>query len=85
MVSEGVMAEVREDRIKNLKDLLRHARWEARMVREMGAKWFEIRDSWLIKAWEADNEFLKDNPQVRKALIKALTRDKEKAHRRKAL
>ena len=44
MVSEGVMAEVREDRIKNLKDLLRHARWEARMVREMGAKWFEIRD-----------------------------------------
>ncbi len=79
------MAEVREDRIKNLKDLLRHARWEARMVREMGVKWFEIRDSWLIKAWEADSKFLKDNPQVRKALIKALTRDKEKARRRKAL
>ncbi len=78
MVDKKVVIEVKESESKNLEDVLRHARWEARMVKEMGMKWFEIRDSWLIKAWEADNEFLKENPQVRKALIKAMIKSREK-------
>ncbi|MEB3778750.1 MAG: hypothetical protein GSR85_00745 [Desulfurococcales archaeon] len=26
------------------------------MVKRLGAKWFEMRDEWLLKAWEANRE-----------------------------
>ncbi|MEM2671958.1 MAG: hypothetical protein QXI64_10915, partial [Sulfolobales archaeon] len=56
---------------RNLEDIVRHARWEAEMVKKLGKKWFEIRDRWLIEAWEADRELWKD-PRIREAIIKAL-------------
>ncbi len=35
------------------------------MVRKLGAKWFEIRDRWLIEAYEADRRMWQ-NPRIRK-------------------
>ncbi len=73
-----LLKEVEEDRKKNLEDIIRHARWEAEMVRKLGKKWFEMRDEWLLKTWEADREMWR-NPKIREALIKAiLARDKLK-------
>ncbi|MEM2302449.1 MAG: hypothetical protein QXR14_09610 [Sulfolobales archaeon] len=84
MTSESLLEEVEEERRRNLEDIVRHARWEAEMVKKLGKKWFEIRDRWLIEAWEADREMWKD-PRVREALIKAiLVRDRLK-HRRPAV
>jgi len=71
MISKSLLEEAEEERRRNLEDIIRHARWEAEMVRRLGAKWFEIRDKWLIEAWEADREIWK-NPRIRKALIKAI-------------
>ncbi len=68
--------EVEQERRRNLEDVIRHARWEAEMVKRMGMKWFEIRDKWLIQSYEVDKEMWKD-PKVREALIKAiLARDR---------
>ena len=70
------MEDIREERKRNLEDVIRHARWEAEIVRKLGAKWFEMRDKWLIEAWEADRKLWED-PKVREALIKAiLSRDR---------
>ncbi len=75
---ESLLEEVEEERRRNLEDVIRHARWEAEMVKRLGMKWFEIRDKWLIEAWEADKEMWKD-PKIRKALIRAvLAKDKLK-------
>ncbi len=41
------------------------------MVRRLGSIWFDVRDEWLLKSWEADMEMWK-NPRIRKALIKAI-------------
>ncbi len=73
MVDGELADEVRESELRNAEDVIRHARWEARMVKELGVKWFKIRDEWLRRAWESDREFLRRNERVRNALIKALT------------
>ena len=52
------------------------------MVKKLGMKWFEMRDNWLIEAWEADREMWRD-PKVREALIKTILA-KDKYHGRKA-
>ncbi len=69
-------ASVEEERRRNLEDIIRQARWNAKMVKKMGRKWFEIRDKWLMEAFKNDKEIWKD-PKTKKALIKALlTEDK---------
>ncbi|MEB3779711.1 MAG: hypothetical protein GSR85_05705 [Desulfurococcales archaeon] len=80
-MSSNIIEEIEEERRRNLADIIRHAQWEAEMVRRMGAKWFEIRDKWLIEAWETDRELWKDS-KIREALVKAiLARDKLRAYR----
>ncbi|RUM46756.1 MAG: hypothetical protein DSY37_04495 [Hyperthermus sp.] len=71
MTSNSLVEEVVEERRRNLEDIVRHARWEAEMVKNQGMKWFETRDKWLIEAWEADREMWRD-PKIRDALIKAI-------------
>ena len=71
MTSESLLEEIREERRRNLEDIIRHARWEAEMVKKLGVKWFEMRDKWLVEAWEADRKLWED-PKVREALIKAI-------------
>ena len=78
MTSSRLLEEVEEEHRRNLVDIIGHARWEAEMVRKLGAKWFEIRDKWLIEAYEADREMWRD-PRIREALIRAvLAKDKLK-------
>ena len=72
--------ELREERHRNLEDTIRHARWEAEIARRLGRKWFEMRDNWLIQAYEADREMWKD-PKVREALIKAILARNRKSRR----
>ena len=60
-----------EEKRRMLEEEIRHARWEARMVKKYGRKWFEWRDSWLWRALEADMQMWRD-PRVREALIRAL-------------
>jgi len=33
-------------------DIIAYARWEAEMVSKLGVKWFEMRDRWLVEAFE---------------------------------
>lgn len=77
-----MLEEVREERRRNLEDIIRHARWEAEMVRRLGSKWFEIRDKWLIEAYKADREMWKD-PRVKEALIRAILA-KDEARRKRS-
>ena len=78
MTPKSLLEEVEEERKRNLEDIIRHARWEAEMVKKLGAKWFEMRDKWLLEAWETDKEMWKD-PKIRGALIRAiLAKDKLK-------
>lgn len=78
MTPGSLRAEVEKERKRNREDVIRHARWEAEMVRKMGKEWFRIRDEWLIKSYEADKKMWED-PVVREALIKAvLVRDQRK-------
>ena len=80
-MSESLLEEVEGERRRNLEDVIRHARWEAEMVKRLGMKWFEARDKWLIEAWEADREMWRD-PAIRKALIESiLVRDRIRHHR----
>ncbi|QOJ79114.1 hypothetical protein IG193_01205 [Infirmifilum lucidum] len=65
----------RPDLEKLLAENLRHAVWEAERVLELGEKWFEMRDEWSRRGWEATWCFLEENPTVRDALLKEL-RDK---------
>ena len=65
--------ELEEEKKRNLEDIIRHARWEAEMVKKLGSKWFEARDKWLWEALEADKEMWKD-PKVRRALLKTIAR-----------
>ena len=39
---------------RNLEGVIEHAKWEAEMARKPGRRWFELRDGWLIRAYEAD-------------------------------
>ncbi len=67
---------LREERERNLEDIIREAKWNALMVKRLGMKWFEIRDKWLNQAFQRDREAWRD-PRIREALIKAiLSRDK---------
>ena len=79
MKPESLLEEVGEERGRNLVDIIRHARWEAVMVKRLGARWFEARDKWLIKAWEADREMWGD-PKIREALIKAILAEDKLKH-----
>ncbi len=68
--------EAEADRRRNLEDIIRHARWEAEMVKKLGRRWFEARDRWLIQAHETDKEMLR-YPKIREALVKSmLAKDK---------
>lgn len=81
-MDNDLVRELGEERRRNLEDVVRQARWEAEMVRRMGVRWFEQRDAWLLRAWEADRELWRD-PRVREALVKAiLARDKDIQGRR---
>ncbi len=71
MSSGAVRAEIEGERRRNLEDLVRHARWEAEMVKKMGEEWFRVRDEWLIRSYEADKAMWKD-PVIREALMKAI-------------
>ncbi len=65
-----------------MRDFVRHAKWEAEMVRRLGRKWFEARDRWLWEALEADRKMWRE-PKVREALIKAvLAKESNKQTRR---
>jgi len=80
---EDIIKEIEETRRKNLASIVEHARWEAEMVRRLGVKWFEMRDRWLIEAFEAVKEMWRD-PKVREAEIKAiLAKDRVKHMRLK--
>jgi len=70
-VDERLLEEFRRDRLRNLEDAVRHAKWEAEMVRRLGPKWFEARDKWLWEALEADRRLWRD-PRIREALLKAI-------------
>jgi len=84
LTPNNLIEAVEEERERNLKDIIRHARWEAKMVRELGAKWFEARDKWLIEAWKADREMWQ-NKKVREALIKAILAKNRRDEWRRAL
>jgi len=70
-MAESIREEVEEARRKNLVSIVEHAKWEAEMVRRLGVKWFEARDRWLLKAFEAAKEMWRD-PKIREAEIKAV-------------
>lgn len=57
-------------RKQNLEDIIRHAKWEAEMVKKQGKEWFKRRDEWLNQTHKSDMEFIRKNPEVRKALMK---------------
>lgn len=79
--NSNLLEEVEEERRRNLEDIIRHARWEAGMVKKLGRKWFEMRDEWLIEAWKADGEMWRD-PKIREALTESiLVRDGIKHHK----
>ncbi len=65
------LRELEKDKKKNLEDIIRHALWEAEMVRKLGRRWFEIRDQWLWDSLEADKEMWRD-PKIRGILLKAM-------------
>jgi len=82
-VSGSASREVEEMVRRNLEDIVRHAAWEAEMVRKLGEKWFEARDKWLLEAFERDREMQKD-PDIRRALVQAiLAKDRVKRGRQK--
>jgi len=70
-VARTIREEIEETRRKNLISIIEHAKWEAEMVRRLGMKWFEMRDRWLIEAFEAVKEMWRD-PRIREAEIKAI-------------
>jgi len=82
-MTKNILEEIEETRKKNLVSIIEHARWEAEMVRELGVKWFEMRDKWLIEAFERVREMWRD-PKIREAEIKAiLAKDRVKYMRLK--
>ena len=68
----SIREELEEERRRNLEDIIRFAKLEAEMVKKMGRKWFRMRDEWLRRAYEADAEFLRKNPEVAEALRRVL-------------
>jgi len=84
-MTKSILEEIEEVRKKNLISIIEHARWEAEMVRELGVKWFEMRDMWLIEAFERVREMWRD-PKIREAEIKAiLAKDRVKYMRLKRM
>ncbi len=59
MSDTKLLRELEKEKKRNLEDIIRHAKWEAEMVKKLGPKWFEQRDKWLWKALEADKEMWK--------------------------
>ncbi|MCE4604249.1 MAG: hypothetical protein F7B20_04700 [Aeropyrum sp.] len=71
MARNRLLRQLRDERRRNMEDVMRQARWEAEMVRKLGKRWFEIRDRWLLEAWRADREMWRI-PAVREALVRAI-------------
>ena len=67
-MDNDLVRELEEERSRNPEDVMRQAGWEAEMVRRKGVRWFEQRDAWLLRAWEADRELWRD-PRVGEALV----------------
>ncbi|NHV06178.1 MAG: hypothetical protein HA495_02435 [Thaumarchaeota archaeon] len=70
------MKEFEKARKQNLEDIIRHAKWEAEMVKRQGKEWFKKRDEWLNQAHKVDTELIRKNPEVRKALMKLFVKGK---------
>jgi len=84
-MAKSILEEIEETRRKNLASIIEHAKWEAEMVRRLGAEWFEARDRWLRETFEAVKEMWRD-PRIREAEIKAiLAKDRAKHMRLKKL
>jgi len=84
-MTKSILEEIEEVRKKNLISIIEHAKWEAEMVRELGVKWFEARDRWLIESFERVREMWRD-PKIREAEIKAiLAKDRVKYMRLKRM
>ena len=79
MASDTLIGELEGEKLKNKLDIIRHARWEAEMVKKLGSKWFEARDKWLMEAFESDRKMWQ-NPKIREALIKAILARNKKIH-----
>jgi len=74
------------ERRRNLEDAIRHAVWNAEMVKRLGEKWFEIRDRWLNEAFEADRRLWESCPEIWEALKEAiLAKDRLKRRKRTPL
>jgi len=70
-MAPSLREEVEDERRKNLLSTIIYARWEAEMVKTLGEDWFEMRDKWLIEAFEKVKEMWRD-PKIREAEIKAI-------------
>lgn len=77
-MTKELKTELTEERKKNREDIIRHAKWEAEMVKKLGPKWFQTRDKWLSETLETDKELWEKYPKIKKALTKTiLTKDKK--------
>ncbi|ADM27600.1 hypothetical protein Igag_0773 [Ignisphaera aggregans DSM 17230] len=84
-MTKSILEEIEETRKKNLISIIEYARWEAEMVRGLGVKWFEMRDRWLIEAFERVREMWRDH-KIRETEIKAiLAKDRVKYMRLKRM
>ncbi len=70
-MSEKLLEEFRKDRLRNLEDVVRHARWEAEMVRKLAGNGSRLGIEWLWEALESDQKLWRD-PRIKEALIKAI-------------
>ncbi len=84
MDSEGLLKQIEVERRRNLEDIIRHARWQAEMVKKLGSKWFEQRDRWLHDMRKAASEMWRI-PEVRHALLEAIRAKDRIARARKAM
>ena len=76
--------ELEEERRRLREERVRQAVWEAEMVKKLGAKWFEMRDRWMVEAYRADVEAMR-HPRIREAVLRAVlasARLREEAARR---
>jgi len=80
-LDQRVLEELGEEEKRNREDIVRCARWEAEMVKKLGAEWFKTRDEWFWRTFEADAAMHR-NSEVREALIRALMRVDELKRRR---
>ena len=73
--------EMEEERKRNLRDIIAHSRWEARMARKLGERWLDTVAMWSLEGWEADISLLKKNPQLLKTLLETIRKRDERNRR----